>query len=134
MADTLHFRGTQIGDGIVALHPATAPATPPVIGVGVYQDTAAVFSQERNLLARIEVVIHIKRSSIFNFEQAVDAIQRLAGLSGAVEIKTNGSLQRRASNWTMEAAPMPETLDGFGGRFVERWTLAFVGASLWERF
>ena len=127
MARTLKFGTDQLGTQIVKIVPATAPQTPPVIGVGVFFDSGLVASQQRNLIYRVTVFVAYKAADELIFAANSDLLQRLLGLQKNVGIYDGGTLKAQGVNWFFEDAPPPDTLPGFGGRFIAEWPLTFVG-------
>lgn len=129
MDRTVHFRNQLIGDGVITIQAGTRPLTPPVFRAGLFQDSAAVNSDSRNMLNVRLIAVHMKRDDEIAFDEAVAAVQQLLGLTGDLRIKEGGSTRFLAEDWTFRTAPAPATLPGFGGRFIAAWPLVFVGVS-----
>lgn len=129
MATRLMFRGSQIGDGIVRMPPATAPQTPPAVLTGIFAERAQVVAISRNLLSVLRVIVWINRADEVALAAACMDIQLLVGLSGRLEIFDDGT-STRVVDWpecVLSEAPEPDVLDRFGGRFVREWMLTFTG-------
>lgn len=127
MATRLMFQGSQIGDGIVRMPPATAPQTPPAVLTGLFAERAQVVALSRNLLSVLRVGVWLKRADEVALAEACMDVQLLVGHSGRMEI-FDGST--RVVDWpecVLSEAPEPDVLDGFGGRFVREWMLTFIG-------
>ena len=129
MAGTVHFCNQQIGDGVITIQAGTRPLTPPVFSMGLFQDIASVNSDSRNMLNVRQIAVHMKRDGVVAFDYAAAAVQQLLGQSGDLEIRDDGNVVFLAVGWWLQDAPAPNTLPGFGGRFVKSWPLIFVGAS-----
>jgi hypothetical protein len=129
MATTLHFQGVQIGDGVVAVIHDNQPQTPAAVLVGLYRDVAAIDVTSTNRLYAIEVSVHWLKSSPVTLARAVQTVQALAHRIGDVVIREAGAVTMRGSDWTLVSAPKPDVREGFGGRWIERWTLRFEGTT-----
>lgn len=129
MATRLLFQGSQIGDGIVRMPPATVAQTPPAVLVGLFAERAQVVALSRNLLSALRVGVWIKRADEVALAAACMDVQGLVGLSGRMEILDGSS---RVVDWpecVLSEVPEPDVLDGFGGRFVREWMLTFIGSA-----
>ena len=127
MERTLHFRGVQFADGVVKIEPALAPQTALGILSGLYFEAASVVSDSRNLLYALEVTVHNKEASELAFARAALTLQQYAGLSGLMQVKDGATVKINWVECWLMAAPKPDVLEGFGGRFTPAWVFTFVG-------
>jgi len=125
----LRFRNQQLGDGVVTVVPATQPVTPVVVQPGLYQETAGLACEGRNLVYRMLVEVYMSRNTPNTFAMAAMYVQNMAGLKGELIIEEDGDSDLTGYDWYLENVPPPNTLPGYGGRFIDRWPLLFVGDS-----
>lgn len=129
MAKLLYFRGQLVGDGVVNIAPDAQAATPAVVQTGLYRATAGLNADSANLLYAVEIAVHFLKTSPEALTLAIQAVQALVNLSGDVLVKTDGSTTLRGTNWVLTRADRPPLMDGFGGRFADRWVLRFEGVT-----
>lgn len=129
MADVLYFNGTALGDYIIRPLSSTRPATQPNAQSALFQENADVVSTSRNLVHSKTFFVKMKKADQWAFDQAAEAIQRLVGMTGTVEVKIDGQVKLRWAGVTFFSAPEPETSGNFGARWVAEWPLTFISSS-----
>lgn len=129
MVLTLHFNGSQIGTVFKRAEPGHVPLTPPVFHTGLFQATAGVVSDARNLLYRMLFYVTVKAASNVQAALAIGLIQALAGETGDIEVKDGSSVELLCEGWVIESVSQPALLDAFGGRFAEEIVITAVGTT-----
>lgn len=127
MAQTLHFRGSQIGDHLVGFEPDHQPQTRPVVQRGLFQATATLSADSTNMLYAVVCKVSIVKATSFDLVEAIGEIQKLANLKGDVELKEDAVTKLKAADWTLSIVSKPDLLPGFGGRFTDNLLLRFEG-------
>ncbi len=127
MADLLYFANLQFGDHFIKVQGADQLLTPPVRRVGLFQQTAGISADSRNMLHARQVFISLTRATPVDLDRAIADIRSWQGKQGNMELRQDSNVLMRCEDWWLEQASVPNLRDGYGGRFVPSWPLFFVG-------
>jgi len=130
----LYFKNYAIGDHFLKVEPVNVILTPPVRRTGLFQDTAAVNSDSRNLLHARRFFVALKRADNLTLDQAISQIEELQGLVGDITIQETSTLKMLCDSWSIDLVSVPNLPEGFGGRLARQLVITAIGESAPQYF
>jgi len=110
----------------MSMQPVNALLTPAVFRAGLFQQTAAVNADSRNLLRAYRFVVTLVGADPVTASQLLENIQQLQGKQGDL-IAIFESNRLELDQWVINSVESPGPQRGFGGRWLPDVTINAVG-------